>query len=77
MNALADKVAIVAGASSGIGHATAKLFAREGAKVVVGARRKAELEALVAEIEAAGERPWPLPATSATGLSPRRWSRPR
>jgi NAD(P)-dependent dehydrogenase (short-subunit alcohol dehydrogenase family) len=54
MNALADKVAIVAGASSGIGYATSKLFAREGAKVVVGARRKAELEALVAEVEAAG-----------------------
>ena len=54
MNALADKVAIVAGASSGIGHATSKLFAREGAKVVVGARRRAQLDALVAEIEAAG-----------------------
>jgi NAD(P)-dependent dehydrogenase (short-subunit alcohol dehydrogenase family) len=54
MNALADKVAIVAGASSGIGRATAKLFAEEGAKVVVGARRRAELEALVEEIEAAG-----------------------
>jgi NAD(P)-dependent dehydrogenase (short-subunit alcohol dehydrogenase family) len=54
MKALADKVAIVAGASSGIGRATAKLFAEEGAKVVVGARRRAELEALVEEIEAAG-----------------------
>ena len=54
MNALADKVAIVAGASSGIGYATSKLFAREGAKVVVGARRRAQLDALVAEIEAAG-----------------------
>jgi NAD(P)-dependent dehydrogenase (short-subunit alcohol dehydrogenase family) len=54
LNALADKVAIVAGASSGIGYATSKLFAREGAKVVVGARRRAELEALVAQIEAAG-----------------------
>ena len=54
MNALADKVAIVAGASSGIGYATSKLFAREGAKVVVGARRQAQLDALVAEIEAAG-----------------------
>ena len=54
MYALTDKVAIVAGASSGIGHATAKLFAREGASVVVGARRRAELDALVAEIEAEG-----------------------
>ena len=54
MNALADKVAIVAGASSGIGYATAMLFAREGAKVVVGARRRTQLDALVAEIEVAG-----------------------
>src|SRR5882757_1549442 len=51
MLALANEVAIVTGASSGIGRATAKLFAEEGAKVVVAARRQAELEALVAEIE--------------------------
>jgi NAD(P)-dependent dehydrogenase (short-subunit alcohol dehydrogenase family) len=37
-------------ASSGIGRAAAKLFARAGAKVVVAARRKAELESLVGEI---------------------------
>jgi NAD(P)-dependent dehydrogenase (short-subunit alcohol dehydrogenase family) len=47
---LKGKVAVVTGASSGIGRATAKLFARAGAKVVVGARRKAELESLVREI---------------------------
>jgi NAD(P)-dependent dehydrogenase (short-subunit alcohol dehydrogenase family) len=53
MTALANKIAIVTGASSGIGHATARLFAREGVKVVVGARRQAALEALVREITAA------------------------
>ena len=47
---LEDKVCILAGASSGIGYATAKLFAAEGAKIVVGARRQAELEQLVGEI---------------------------
>jgi NAD(P)-dependent dehydrogenase (short-subunit alcohol dehydrogenase family) len=54
MTALADKVAIVTGASSGIGHATARLFAREGARVVVTARRQAELDAFVASIEEEG-----------------------
>jgi NAD(P)-dependent dehydrogenase (short-subunit alcohol dehydrogenase family) len=54
MNRLIGKVAIVTGASAGIGRATAKLFAQEGAKVVVAARRETELEKLVAEIAAAG-----------------------
>src|SRR5215207_2851994 len=54
MGTLNDKVAIVTGASSGIGRATAILFARQGAKVVVSARREAELDRLVGEIEADG-----------------------
>ena len=56
MPALTDKVAIISGASSGVGAAAARLFAHEGAAVVVTARREAELAALVAVIEAEGGR---------------------
>ena len=48
---LADKVALVTGASSGIGRATALELAWRGAKVVASARRKSELDTLVAEIK--------------------------
>lgn len=54
MGILENKVAIVTGASSGIGHATARLFAQEGASVVIVARRQAELDALVSQIEEHG-----------------------
>ncbi|MFQ5791272.1 MAG: SDR family NAD(P)-dependent oxidoreductase [Acidobacteriota bacterium] len=48
------KIALVTGASSGIGRATALALAREGAKVAVLARRQALLEELVSTIEAEG-----------------------
>lgn len=54
MSSLLNKIAIITGASSGIGRAAARLFASEGAKVVVSARRQAELDALVDEIDEAG-----------------------
>lgn len=50
MFTLKDKVAIVTGASAGIGRATAMLFAEHGARVVVAARRENELKRLVDDI---------------------------
>lgn len=54
MGTLDGRVAIVTGASSGIGRATALVFAHEGAKIIVAARRQSELDTLVAEIKANG-----------------------
>src|ERR1700712_5354303 len=51
---ISDQVAVVMGASSGIGRATALELARRGATVVVAARGEPALDTLVAEIRAAG-----------------------
>lgn len=49
-----NKVVIITGASSGIGEATARLLASQGAKVVLGARREDRLKSIVEEIKASG-----------------------
>ena len=54
MQNIKNKVVIITGASSGIGEATAYKLAAEGAKIVLGARREAQLKAIADQIKANG-----------------------
>lgn len=64
---LSGAVALVTGASSGIGEATSRMLAREGAAVAMAARRTERLEALGAEIADAGGTALPIEADLTQG----------
>jgi NADP-dependent 3-hydroxy acid dehydrogenase YdfG len=67
---IAGKVVVITGASSGLGEATARMLAREGASVVLGARRVERIEALAKELTDAGGKA--LAVTTCSGSSMRR-----
>lgn len=62
---LYEKVALITGATSGIGHATALLFAQQGAAVVVAGRDKERGEQVVQQVRASGGRALFLPVNVA------------
>jgi NAD(P)-dependent dehydrogenase (short-subunit alcohol dehydrogenase family) len=68
---LSGEVALVTGASSGLGRHFAQILAQSGARVALAARRREQLENLAAEITAAGGQAAAVPAdvTSAAGVA--------
>ncbi len=54
MNILKGKIAVITGASRGFGQAVAKLFAHEGASVVLSARSQKDIEGIAADLRSAG-----------------------
>lgn len=68
---LTGRVAVITGASSGIGLAVSQHLAREGVAVVMGARRADRLEAAAAAIRSAGGRADPLAMDVTSELGPK------
>lgn len=56
-----NKIVVITGASSGLGEATARLLAAEGARVVLGARRVARIQAVADELTASGGKALAIP----------------
>jgi NADP-dependent 3-hydroxy acid dehydrogenase YdfG len=57
---IAGKVVVITGASSGLGEVTARLLARQGATVVLGARRAERIKTLASELTADGHKAPPV-----------------
>lgn len=72
MGRLDNKVCIITGSNSGVGAATAELFASEGAKVVITARRQELLDAEAEKIKAAGGTVLPASEEPESTFSPTR-----
>jgi NAD(P)-dependent dehydrogenase (short-subunit alcohol dehydrogenase family) len=65
---VSSPVVLITGALTGIGRATAVLFAQEGAHIVVSGRRDREGQELAAELQGSEQRPYLSVLTSATTM---------